>query len=93
MIYKKSEIESGLKKKGFKLDVSPHHRYLHHIIEGKTTGVSTYTSHGIKEYNSYLLDKIKKQLKLDSISQLSNLLNCPMSSEKYVEHLRSKEVI
>jgi hypothetical protein len=41
----RSEIEASLAAKGF-IKEDSHHRYFYHEVEGKRSGVFTYTSHG-----------------------------------------------
>ena len=90
----KRQIESSLKKKGFAVEYS-HHRYFYHEINGKRTGIATYTSHGSKpkEYDDNLLRMMKKQMKLDSIGQVRELLLCPMSGDDYNRKLKEKGII
>ncbi|MFH2070971.1 MAG: hypothetical protein ABIJ11_07210 [Elusimicrobiota bacterium] len=91
----KREIESSLKSKGFYLQTDRKHRYFHHTYKGKETGISTYTSHGssYKTYHENLLKEIKKQLHLDSLKQLRDLLKCPMDGFQYNEILKGKGLI
>lgn len=90
--FKSSEIESSLLRKGFSLDFKKH-RYFHHEYNGKKTGVFTYVSHGKKEYSGNLLGSVKKQLKLQSLGQLTNLIDCPMSADDYIQYLKEINVI
>ena len=89
-------IESSLITKGFTKDVSGDHRYFHHEIEGKKTGISTYTSHGSGKYKTYgddLLRLMKKQLRLDSMRQVKDLLECPMKKNEYILILKEKRLL
>ncbi len=89
-------IESALLQKGFAEGRATHHRYFHHEYGGKRTGVDTYTSHGSDKYKTYgapLLSRMKKELKLDSVAQLADLVNCPMSRDGYNEHLKGKGLL
>jgi len=90
MPIKKRIVEKSLCKKGFVKDDSPHHRYFHHEVDGKRTGLYTYTSHGSShdEYDDGLVKFIKKQLKLNTIKQTKDLLKCPMSGDEYNQILR-----
>jgi len=89
----KRSIELNLCRKGFKKDES-HHTYFYHVYKGKRTGIYTYTSHGSKRkvYTNSLLGMMKRQLKLDSIRQVVDLFECPMSEKEYNKILRSKGV-
>jgi len=88
------EIESSLARKGFVGDRSSHHRYFHHQCDGKRTGIYTYISHGpsYKVYGDALLSEMKKQLRLDAVGQLVDLVKCPMSAEQYNAVLRKKRL-
>ena len=88
------QIESSLPRKGFTKE-DTHHRYFYHEYDGKRTGIYTYTSHGssFKTYGDPLLRSMKGQLRLDTVSQLSDLLLCPMSGDDYSEHLKSKGLL
>lgn len=89
-------IESSLLAKGFVRDLKAHHhRYFCHHYEGKETGITTYTSHGsrYKTYHSPLLGRMKKELKLDKISEVADLLTCPMNGDGYNQILKEKGVL
>ena len=89
-------IESSLARKGFAEDRTRDHRYFHHEYGGKRTAIYTYTSHGSAKYKTYadpLLNRMKKELKLDSVAQLADLVNCPMSRDGYNEHLKGKGLL
>jgi len=93
MNVERSLIESHLKSKGFleKKD-NPHHRYYHHKYNGKFTGAYAYTSRGskYKTYDISLIKRMKKELKLDSVREVVDLLKCPMSEEQYNAILQEK---
>ena len=86
-------IESSLKKKGF-VKEDGDHRYFHHEVDGRRTGVSTFTSHGsgYKTYGITLLKRMRIQLRLDTMLQTRNLLECPMDGEEYNTVLREKGI-
>lgn len=90
----KVKIERALLKKGFVQD-DAHHHYFIHKFNGKETGVYTYTSMGsnYKTYGNELLSKMKKQLRLDTMQEVRNLLQCPMGAEEYNQKLKSKNLI
>ena len=87
----RSEIESSLVSKGFVRE-DTHHRYFYHEVAEKRTGISTYTSHGshYKTYGDNLLKLMRKQLQLDTLTQLVDLLKCPMTGNDYKEFLKKK---
>ncbi len=94
MQIEKRVIEANLPSKGFAKE-DTHHRYFHHEYQGKRTGIYTYTSHGSKSktYGDALLKMMKKQLKLDAISQAIDLFNCPMTGDGYNQILKEKGLI
>lgn len=91
----RDKIQSALMSKGFELDESGDHKYLHHIHAGKKTGVKTKLSRGkqYKRLDASLLSKIKKQLKLDTSSELRDFIDCPMTKDEYLNILRGKGII
>lgn len=91
----RAHVASALLKKGFVEDETRDHRYFHHQINGQRTGVRTKLSRGsqYKRLGPQLLAKIKKQPKLESSREFRDLVNCPMSKERYIEVLKSKEIL
>jgi hypothetical protein len=90
----RSRIENALAAKGFVRE-DTHHRYFYHEHQGKRTGVTTYTSHGsgYKAYGDPLLRSMRRQLRLDTVAQLADLVRCPMSADAYNEHLKGKGLL
>ena len=86
------QIEKSLPKKGFVMVEQAKHRYFHHAVDGKRTGISTYVSRGsgYRTIDDTLIRSMKQQLRLDSSAQARNLFQCPMSGEEYNEILRGK---
>ncbi len=87
--------KKSLKGKGFQENKSGHHIYYHHIYQGKITGVSTHISHTPKhkDISDDLLLLMKRELKLDSIKDTVNLLDCTMDSDNYNCILANKNFI
>ncbi len=87
----RSQIERALARKGFEREET-HHTYFHHKHDGKYTGVYTYVSRGskYKTYGRPLLARMKRELELDSVNELIQLLNCPMTQQAYDDKLKSK---
>lgn len=83
---KTKNIESALLKKGFRSE-SSHHEYFWLYIGERQTRFKTYLSHSIPEYGDQLLDKVKKQMGI-SKKQLVDFVDCRLTYEKYVAHLR-----
>ncbi|HED36657.1 MAG TPA: hypothetical protein ENI76_00180 [Ignavibacteria bacterium] len=95
MRIERKNISRNLLKKGFVKKEDKHHIYFHHHYKGVDTGIYTFMSHGKKheDYDRKVLSKMKKQLKLDSTQDLVDLVNCPMSEDRYNEILREKNFI
>jgi hypothetical protein len=81
-------LVASLKAKGF-VPSESHHTYLFLHVDGRKTSVFTKVSHGTghKELGEDLIHAIKRQLKFDKKQQLLDLVNCPMDSAAYIEHL------
>lgn len=78
--HKTKAIEASLSKKGFRV-VNTHHKRCIYYADGEKTGITTFISHGKKEYGEVLLSKMRTQLKL-SREQFDNLVNCPLTKEE-----------
>lgn len=82
--------EKSLKNKGFRRDVSGDHVYFFHIFDGKETGIKTYVSHSAK-YRDIGPDNLKsmmRQLRLQTVHEARDLLECPMTADEYNNLLR-----
>lgn len=79
----KRDVESGLKRKGFRQDEGDHHWYFYWTAEGKKTTVRTKTSHGsTKDLGDGLLSEMARQVRVTK-SQFLELVDCPMTREQY----------
>jgi hypothetical protein len=91
---KTDEIIKVLEKKGFSPNKKKaHHQYYNLIIDGIKYPIYTYFSHGIKEYSSNLMGRIKNQLKFEDSNLAEEFFNCPMGKEEYVNMLRKNNII
>lgn len=93
---KVSNIEKALLKKGFiKNKGKDHHSHYYLYIDGKKSHIYTYLSHGSKssDYDKYLMNKIKNQLKFNDSNKAELFFDCPMSGEQYLEMLESQNEI
>ncbi len=90
----RSKAIRSLQQKGFRKESSTHHIYFHHEFKGKETGPYTYVSHSKqkKDISENLLLSMRKQLRLNSISQIVALLECPMDGDTYNSIIREKGV-
>lgn len=59
--------------------------------KGKITGVHTFLSHGLREYNADLLAKMRDQLHLSG-QELEDLIRCPLSGEEYIRLLEERGI-
>ncbi|MBT4526404.1 MAG: hypothetical protein HOC24_07630 [Deltaproteobacteria bacterium] len=91
MILKHSEVESSLLRKGFQASGKKHLMY-YFYYKNKKTPVFTFLSHGKQDIDSYLISKMSKQVKLSKKDYL-DLINCPLTKEKYTEKLKGLGVI
>ena len=91
MSFNSIEVESALKRKGFKEDLR-HHKYFIFYNDGKKTRVKTKVSHCHQEINDHLINQMKKQLHL-SKSQFENLIRCPLSEEEHKAILKEQNLI
>lgn len=94
MQIERRDIEAGLLAKGF-VQHDSGHRYFYHEFNGKRTGAYTYTSYGSshKIYGDNLIQMMKRQLRLDSVRMVIDLIRCPLSGADYNEILRRKGAI
>ncbi len=90
----RDDIEIAFKKKGFVVEERDH-RYWYFLYQGKETGIRTKISKGskYKDYTIGLLKSIKDHLKLDSLNQLKDLVECPIEKEDYENILKTKGII
>lgn len=88
-------IEKSLPKKGFVKIDQRKHRYFHHEIDGKRTGLYMFVSRGSahRTIDDSLLKSMKQQLGLDSSSQVRDLFLCPISGKDYVQILKAKNLV
>ncbi|MEW6534547.1 MAG: hypothetical protein AB1454_02865 [Candidatus Auribacterota bacterium] len=91
----RKEIEKKLPTKSFVRNEQSHHIYFNHYYDGKKTGIYTYISHSpkIKTYSGALLKSMQKQLRLDSLDEVVNLVKCPLTLEQYNNILREKGIL
>lgn len=82
-------VASALERKGFEKRDNDH-SFFHFQVDGCDVGISTKISHGERELGRPLLGAMKKQLKFQSSGDFERFLDCPMSEEEYVQHLRDQ---
>ena len=68
-----------------------HHKIFYLYNKGKVTGVHTFLSYGVREYNADLLAKMRNQLHLSG-KELEDLIRCPLSGEEYLKLLEERGI-
>lgn len=91
---KRTEVERVLQQKGFAVHGGDHERFQYTSLEGKKTPIWTKVSRGSghKDIATPNLSKMAKQCHLTN-EQFDDLLDCPLSREKYEFILLEKEII
>jgi hypothetical protein len=79
-------VGASLLQKGFHSHGGDHIHYSLYV-DGVKTIVRTKISHGEKEIDDNLLSLMARQVKLNK-KQFADLIDCPLSHEQYVKHLR-----
>ncbi len=93
VVFKKRDIKSALKRKGFvKGEGKPHEFYVL-MVNGKQSGIQTKLSRGSGEYSRKLLSYMRKQLGFNSMSELKDFIECPLSKDEYVKILEGTNQI
>ena len=85
---KTRKILSSLQKKGF-VQAERDHTFLILCVNGKKTSIRTKVSHGNKEIDNYLINKMSLQVKLERKDFL-DLISCPLSLKQYLEELKTQ---
>ena len=89
---KQTDVEKGLKAKGFSLGSGDHNYFLYFSKQGKKTAVFTKTSHGAKEIDDNLLAKMARQVKL-SRAEFDLLVDCPLDRDTYERKLMAQNCL
>jgi len=84
-VLSRSKVIKSLCKKGFKKNKSGDHTYFHYYHEGKNAGIHTWVSHGGShtDIDVSLQKQMKNQLRLSTVKDFQDLINCPMKEEQY----------
>lgn len=94
--WKQREVRAALEAKGFVQDRSTDHYYYVLFHGDQATSIRTKVSFSKKTVLSSrsgtLFNKFKRQLRLTG-PQLTNFLNCPLTSARYVEILAENNEI
>jgi hypothetical protein len=89
---KQSDVEAGLKTKGFRSTEGDHHYFIYHTVQNLKTRVKTKTSHGTRELSDILLAQMSRQCHVRR-SEFDRLIDCSLSQAGYEEILQSKSQI
>ncbi len=93
MPIKSDKAKRSLVKKGYKKS-DTHHRYYRYHHNDVLTESYTLFSHGSSyDISNELLSKMRIQLRMDTIQQVRDLLNCPMKEEDLINILRNNGVL
>ena len=82
----RKSVMASLQKKGFVMTEGDHSYFIYHTLTGKKTIVKTKVSHSGKDISKVLMGLMAKQCKLSSL-EFHELVDCPLSQEKYEEKL------
>lgn len=91
MVLNKKKAYKNLKKKGFvdSINHSGDHKYLEFIHNGKICFFTKLSNGSKKDLDNYLISQMSKQCKI-SKNEFADLVNCPLSKERYSEILKDK---
>lgn len=90
MVLKSEKVIKSLLKKGFSQNTT-HHKFYEYYLDGKQV-LYTKVSHGANhDLNKSLIGQMSRQCKLNK-KDFTNLVNCPLSKEKYEEIIRKKGI-
>jgi len=82
------KLVNGLQKKGF-VQAEGDHTFLILYVSERKTSIYTKVSHGDREIDDYLINKMSIQLRLER-KKFLDLVNCPLSLEGYLHELKSQ---
>jgi hypothetical protein len=90
----RKNVEAALLKKGFTETQGDHHYFVYISLEGKKSMARTKTSHSpkAKTLGDDLLKLMSGQCRLQK-SQFLDLVDCPLTREKYEEILKECEAL
>lgn len=88
-----ASAKTALLGKGFQARKGSDHDRFFLYVDGRKTGIHTKFSRGakVREIPPDILRKMQRQLYLDSMQELVDLLTCPMDGEQYLALLSQRE--
>jgi hypothetical protein len=89
----RADIHSALPRKGFECDERDQHTFFHLYVDGRRTGIKTFTSRGssYKTYGDSLLGKMAQQLHITK-GQLVDLVGCTIDGAGLLVVLRASGI-
>lgn len=85
---KATDMARMLLKKGFR-ETSSHHRMFRLYIGEQGTNVTTYLSHGAKEYGKELMSKVRDQMNLTG-KETDDFFDCTMTGADYATLMQQR---
>jgi predicted RNA binding protein YcfA (HicA-like mRNA interferase family) len=85
---KSRDVINSLEKKGF-LRREGSHTFLILQVNGKKTSIHTMVSHGSKDIDDHLINKMSMQVKLEK-NKFIDLATCPLSTDDYLKALKDQ---
>lgn len=84
--------KTSLLGKGFQARKGSDHDRFFLYVDGRKTRIHTKFSRGskVREIPPSILDKIRRQLHLENIQEVVDLLLCPMNGARYLELLHQR---
>ena len=95
MPLKRKKLVHALRQKGFKEETKDRdHDFFRLVREGIKEAVYTKVSRGTgyRDLGPQLVSRIRRQLKLEG-NELSQLVECPLSEEGYIQLLKDRNVL
>lgn len=80
--------KKALNDKGFAIDERDHKYFVHRDAQGRRTGPYVYFSEGGNKADTIgpsLMKLMKNELWLDRIQDVADLLECPMTEERFLQ--------
>jgi len=92
-VRKKGDVESGLRKKGFKsVRQNKHLHFLYHTIDDCPSVIGTHLSHNNKDLDEHLLHAMAGQCKV-SMREFLDLIDCKLGREEYEALLINRDFL
>lgn len=91
MVIKAASLRAALKVKGFEKTRNTTDELYYLYCDGRKTSVFTKVSHGRGEdLRDVLIQKVKKQLGLQTTQELTDFVECPLTLQMYTKLLKER---